>query len=137
MRLASATVLIALAMRGLLAQPRPPPVITSTPATAEPPAGGRELFARFAVLTLINPLTALYFTALAAGHSRRPAEDDTLLQGSFLAGVFIASLAWQLILVAAGAIAGARIPVAAHTWTYRVAYGLVVAYALRLALPLP
>ncbi|MFF3326776.1 hypothetical protein [Streptomyces sp. NPDC002889] len=93
-----------------------------------------RVFARFAALTLINPTTALYFAALTT------AQGATLrgVAGSvFVAGVFVASMAWQQLLVAVSGLAGARISDKTHAWTFRIGYGFVAVYAVKVALPLP
>lgn len=114
---------------------------TAGPADpARPAAGWRtttasRTFARFAGLTLVNPTTALYFAALTT------AQGAALSGGTagavFVAGVFVASLAWQQLLVAASAFAGARISGTVRKWTFRAGYGLVAVYAVKVALPLP
>ncbi|MFG3285177.1 LysE family transporter [Streptomyces sp. NPDC048111] len=98
-------------------------------------AGPARTFGRFAALTLINPTTALYFAALTT------ARGASLAGGAagavFVAGVFAASFLWQQFLVAASGFAGARISPAARAWTFRAGYGLVALYAVKVALPLP
>ncbi|MCJ1677473.1 hypothetical protein MTF65_09010 [Streptomyces sp. APSN-46.1] len=83
----------------------------------------------------MNPTTALYFAALTT------AQGATLRAGAagaaFLAGVALASLLWQQTLVVIGTFAGSRISPTARTWTFRLGYGLVAAYALKIAFPLP
>ncbi|MYT26849.1 LysE family transporter [Streptomyces sp. SID7760] len=147
-RLLSAIVLLSLAAHALYrgralpaAEPEPEPDPAAT-ATAKPPAveargagGARAAFARYVALTAVNPTTALYFAALTTAQAstltaRAPA-------AAFLAGVATASLLWQQTLVAIGAAAGRRISPAARAWTFRLGYGLVAAYALKLAFPLP
>lgn len=131
-RLVSAGVLLTIAGRGLWAarhQTQAPP----------PDAGGGggavRTFTRFAALTLINPTTALYFAALttAQGANLGGGAEGTV----FVAAVFVASLGWQQLLVAASSFAGARISATARAWTFRVGYGLVAVYAVKIALPLP
>ncbi|MFJ3176156.1 LysE family transporter [Streptomyces roseus] len=149
-RLLSAIVLLSLAARALyrgraLPAAEPEPAATATAAaaaTAPAPAieargagGARAAFARYVALTAVNPTTALYFAALTTAQAstltaRAPA-------AAFLAGVAAASLLWQQTLVAIGAAAGRRISPAARAWTFRLGYGLVAAYALKLAFPLP
>ncbi|MDX6765022.1 hypothetical protein SIN09_37990, partial [Streptomyces sp. F8] len=94
-----------------------------------------KAFARYVALTAINPTTALYFAALttAQGASLRTGPAGA----AFLVGVGAASLLWQQALVALGSLAGARISATARVWTFRLGYGLVAAYAVRIALPLP
>ncbi|MFE3789658.1 hypothetical protein [Streptomyces goshikiensis] len=98
-------------------------------------AGPGRIFARYVGLTAVNPTTALYFAALTT------AQGAALRAGAagaaFVTGVALASLLWQQALVALGALAGSRISPAARTWTFRLGYGLVAAYALKIAFPLP
>ncbi|MFF3858189.1 LysE family transporter [Streptomyces sp. NPDC002209] len=103
----------------------------------EPRAGGGAVtaFGRFVGLTAVNPTTALYFAALTTAQAATLTTPTTA--AVFLAGVAAASLLWQQTLVALGAFAGRKVSPAARTWTFRLGYGLVVAYALKIALPLP
>ncbi|GAA2911931.1 hypothetical protein GCM10010517_78500 [Streptosporangium fragile] len=101
-------------------------------ASGDTATAGRA-FTRFAALTMINPLTALYFVAVATGHSSQAGTAGV----AFLGGVCTASLLWQLLLVTAGALAYPRIPPEARAWTFNIGYGLVGLYALKLAWPLP
>ncbi|MGW5850579.1 hypothetical protein ACWFQ8_21960 [Streptomyces sp. NPDC055254] len=98
-------------------------------------AGPATAFARYVGLTALNPTTALYFAALTT------AQGATLRAGAagaaFLTGVGVASLLWQQALVVLGSLAGRRISDTTRLWTYRLGYGLVAAYALKIALPLP
>lgn len=130
-RLVSATVLAVIAVRGLLASRRTGPA----PESESAGAGPVRTFARFAALTLVNPTTALYFAALTT------AQGAALSGGTagvvFVGGVFVASLAWQQMLVAVSGLAGTRISDSARAWTFRIGYGLVAVYALKVALPLP
>ncbi|GAA0603845.1 lysine transporter LysE [Streptomyces crystallinus] len=130
-RLVAAGVLMAIAGRGLWGS-RGPAAPTAPDAVPASPAG---TFVRFAALTLVNPTTALYFTALTT------AQGSSLHGGGsgavFVAAVFAASFVWQQLLVAASAFARARISDAARMWTFRFGYGLVALYAVKVALPLP
>ncbi|MFE6835822.1 LysE family transporter [Streptomyces sp. NPDC057705] len=155
-RLASAAILLAIAARGLSASARPvpsaPPPPPAPPAleaggpgrspdsSAAPGTGTRtrpaaRAFARYVGLTALNPTTALYFAALTT------AQGATLGSGpagaAFLLGVGAASLLWQQTLVVLGSLAGTRISDTARVWTFRLGYGLVAAYALKIAFPLP
>lgn len=132
-RLIAATVLVLIAVRGLWASRRA--ADGAVTAGAGENGGPGRTFARFAALTLVNPTTALYFAALTTAQG-------TALSGGaagavFVAGVFAASLAWQQFLVAASGFTGARIGGTARAWTFRVGYGLVAVYAVKVALPLP
>ncbi|MET9598841.1 hypothetical protein [Streptomyces sp. NPDC006459] len=128
--------------------PTPHPAAPATSAAPGSPAvpgssavpavvAGRpgRVFARYVGLTALNPTTALYFAALttAQGAALRTGAAG----GAFLLGVGAASLIWQQSLVALGAFAGTRIPDRARVWTFRLGYGLVAAYAVKIALPLP
>ncbi|WP_369379190.1 hypothetical protein [Streptomyces sp. cg36] len=128
------------------APPGPTPGTTPAPASAAAPAtrsattpapaaAPARTFLRFAALTLVNPTTALYFTALTT------AQGGALHGGGagavFVAAVFAASFVWQQLLVAASGFAGARISGTARMWTFRTGYGLVALYAVKVALPLP
>lgn len=134
-RLVSATVLAVIAVRGLLASRHTGPAPESERAGAGAGSGSVRTFTRFAALTLINPTTALYFTALTT------AQGAALSGGTagavFVGGVFVASMAWQQLLVAVSGLAGTRISDTARAWTFRIGYGLVAVYAVKVALPLP
>ncbi|NUL06806.1 hypothetical protein HRW07_26950 [Streptomyces lunaelactis] len=134
-RLVSAAVLAAIAVRGLLASRHTEPT-TENEDTGGVGAGGPvRTFTRFAALTLINPTTALYFTALTTAQGA--ALGGGAAGALFVGGVFAASLAWQQLLVAVSAFTGARISDTARAWTFRTGYGLVAVYAVKVALPLP
>ncbi|KJY16276.1 hypothetical protein VR46_45295, partial [Streptomyces sp. NRRL S-444] len=97
-------------------------------------AGAVRAFGRFVGLTAVNPTTALYFAALTTAQASALTTPTTA--AAFLTGVAAASLLWQQALVALGAFAGRKISPAARAWTFRLGYGLVAAYALKIALPL-
>lgn len=136
-RLVSAAVLSVIAVSGLLASRRPRPAVTSAGEDTGTGTGTGPMrtFTRFAAITLINPTTALYFAALTT------AQGATLSTGAagavFVGAVFLASFGWQQLLVAASGFAGTRISDTARAWTFRIGYGLVAVYAVRVALPLP
>lgn len=58
-------------------------------------------YARFVALTVINPLTVVYFTAPVLGSG--VAVGGVAHIATFAVGAFIASLSWQTVLVAVGA----------------------------------
>jgi threonine/homoserine/homoserine lactone efflux protein len=86
-----------------------------------------HLTLRFLALTAINPLTAAVFAGLIAGDPERAAGP------AFVAGVFVASLAWQWTLAALGAALHPRLPAGAQRWTRVVGGGVVVALAVATA----
>ncbi|MBT2610045.1 LysE family transporter [Streptomyces sp. ISL-87] len=167
LRLTSAAVLLTLATHGLTratasrtapapapaapAHPAPPafearglgrsPGFGNGPASEHGPGPGprrpgpAKTFARYVGLTAVNPTTALYFAALTTAQATTLRTPPTA--AAFLAGVALASLLWQLTLVALGAFAADKISPAARIWTFRLGHGLVAAYALKIAFPLP
>ncbi len=97
LRLISAGLLVAIALRGLLALRRAPePDIVQDPPTM------RRAYLLVLGLTLINPLTVTYFVALVLG---LPAlAQDPGSRVLFAASAFAASLAWQSIIAGVGAV---------------------------------
>ncbi|MFE9483032.1 LysE family transporter [Streptomyces spororaveus] len=148
-RLASAVILLAIAAHGLAGarptgggDPDAADSAASGPAASGPGRVGvlvsarpGKAFVRYVGLTALNPTTAVYFAALttAQGAALRTGAAG----GAFLLGVGAASLLWQQALVALGSLAGTRIPDRARVWSFRLGYGLVAAYAVKIALPLP
>jgi threonine/homoserine/homoserine lactone efflux protein len=116
LRWLSAGVLVLIALRGLVRARRAPGIADA------PLPGPREYavtYARFLGLTVINPLTVVYFAAIVLGLG--VAADLAPGAGvAFVAGAFLASLSWQLLLAAVGALAGRRLPP-------RVAVGAAIA----------
>ncbi|MEU6211015.1 LysE family transporter [Streptomyces sp. NPDC047023] len=162
-RLASAVILLAIAAHGLAGSPARSAPAAVAPAAVDGPgpqdgggggSGGGDAgsiggagrtatglrrpsrtFARYAALTAVNPTTALYFAALTTAQGAALGSGPA--GAAFLLGVGVASLLWQQSLVALGSLAGARISPTARVWTFRLGYGLVATYAVKIALPLP
>ena len=87
---------------------------------------------RFFALTVLNPVTALYFAALTTALSSL--HDGGLDHAvAFVAGVFAGSLAWQLVLTGVGAAAGGRMPPRAKRLVSLVGYLVVLGFAVGLA----
>ncbi|MFG2696443.1 LysE family transporter [Kitasatospora sp. NPDC048407] len=126
-RAVSALLLGAIAVHGLLGLRRT--AEPTEPAEAPSVGSAARAFGRFALLTLVNPLTALYFTALITARGADARAGAT----AFVTGVFLASLVWQHLLAAAGAFAGAKLGPRVRRSTYAAGYGLVAVLALRLA----
>jgi arginine exporter protein ArgO len=99
-RVGSALVLVAIAAWGLAGVRR-----GVQPASTETVVSRGELattYARFVGLTVINPLTVVYFTSMVLGNSMgRPHGMGAALV--FAVGAFTASLSWQLLLAGLGA----------------------------------
>lgn len=134
LRLVGATVLLALAahgawralrVRGPRRSPNRSPVIVPAVSSAggvdQPPAddaspgpglperGGMatpaRAFAGILALTLLNPATIVYFTALVLGRGA-PAGSALAAALLFTIGVFVASASWQLLVAAGGTLIG-------------------------------
>jgi arginine exporter protein ArgO len=102
LRWAAAAVLVALAAHTVVAAVRShraaaaaPPWVTGTPLRA---------FLGLLGLTVLNPATVVYFVALVLG--RRSGGGDAAAAGAFVAGAFLASASWQLLLAAGGSLIG-------------------------------
>lgn len=127
LRLVAAGVLALVAAIGLRSLRRRP----DEAAAAAPP--GRGLYLRFLALTAINPLTVAYFAALIAGLpavASAPAEAKVV----FVVAAGAASLSWQLVLAAGGAILHRRLPASARVYTALAGNALVLALAAHMAL---
>ena len=102
LRVAGGLVLVVIASAGLW---RARAVPSSPPRTAE---GNRltRTYLQFVAITIVNPLTVIYFTALILGRS--PATGNDLLYANllFVIGAGVASLSWQTLLAAVGTFAG-------------------------------
>lgn len=86
-------------------------------------------FASVLGLTLVNPTTVVYFTALVAGGNLTTS--DPRDQVAFAVGALLASSAWQLALASVGAVAGARITgPGLRRWTALLGGLLVVGLAV-------
>jgi arginine exporter protein ArgO len=121
LRIASGVVLAAIAVWGLRRVGKKPESIRV------PMPDRRELaktYARFVGLTIINPTTIVYFAAVIVGLG--VADDLSATEGAlFVVGAFLASLSWQTLLAAVGALAGDRLSARAQT-TAIVAGNLVI-----------
>lgn len=96
------------------------------------PGSPARAYLRFVVLTAVNPLTVVYFTAVAAGLGERLGGWPD--RSAFVVGIGVASAAWQLALAGGGALLGARVPAAVRTAMVLAGYGIVAAFAIALAL---
>ena len=84
-------------------------------------------YVRFLGLTLINPLTVVYFASIVlANQTAVGAANET----AFVAGVGLASASWQLLLAAGGAAVGSVLVDRSRILTAIVGYGIVLALAL-------
>ena len=93
-----------------------------------------RLFVTVSALTLINPVTVVYFAALI-GSATIPADATVAERAVFVLAAFAASLSWQLLLTTAGSLVGRVLtgPTGARV-TALVGGLLVIALAVRAAL---
>lgn len=86
-------------------------------------------YAKFLGLTVLNPLTVVYFAAFVLGLG--VAEDLTAAEGAlFSTGVFLASLSWQTLLAGVGAFARHRLPARFRIGAVAVGNLLVISMAV-------
>ena len=97
LRLVSAGLLVAIAMRGLLALQRAPEA-----DIAQDPPTMRRAYLLILGLTAINPLTVTYFVALILGLPTLAQDPGSRVV--FAASAFVASLAWQSFIAGVGAV---------------------------------
>lgn len=100
LRWSSAAVLIALAVRGGIAAFR-----RSSPARDVEPLRPARAYLGLWAITMMNPLTVIYFAALVLGTQGRSAPSH-VEQVVFVGAAFIASASWQLLLALGGALLG-------------------------------
>jgi threonine/homoserine/homoserine lactone efflux protein len=65
-----------------------------------------RMYARFVGITLINPLTVVYFTAFILGRGTAGLAQTPLAMAAFVLGAGLASLSWQTLLAALGGVVG-------------------------------
>jgi threonine/homoserine/homoserine lactone efflux protein len=101
-------------------------------ATDEVPRSPLRTYAEFLGLTLTNPLTVTYFTALILA-----LQGDALAglggKALFVAGAFVASFSWQTFLAATGSLLHHRLSDRARFLTGIAGNVLIALLALRLA----
>ncbi|MEV1321849.1 LysE family transporter [Micromonospora arborensis] len=103
LRVTAAAVLLALAAHGAWRALRPRPVTGTRPRRGlDTPL---RAFVGILALTLLNPATVVYFTALVLG--RGDAADSTWpTTALFVVGAFVASASWQLLIACGGTLVG-------------------------------
>ncbi len=135
LRAAAVAVLVVIAGRGLLAARREwAPAAGSAASQAAPTPGAwawAPTYLRFLGLTLLNPMTVVYFAALVLALPVLEAGPAARLAFAFAA--FAASLSWQLLIAAAGAIAHRRMPPRFQAWLSVVGNAVIVGFALLIA----
>jgi arginine exporter protein ArgO len=105
-RWVSAAALVVIAMVGLYNARKPP---APSPVDARIRTEYVRTYLKFLGLTIINPMTVVYFAAVVLGLGL--ADGLAFSQGMlFVTGAFLASLSWQTLLAGIGAFAGSRLP---------------------------
>lgn len=105
LRWGSAVVLIALAAYGTLTALRRYRERRDDAAADRPAAGAVRAYLGMWGMTMMNPLTIVYFTALVLGR-QAAATPGRMDQAVFVVAVFVASASWQLVLAGGGALLG-------------------------------
>lgn len=126
LRFVGGTLLAVMAVTGLWRTRRHRP----TAREVRPEGGLLGIYATFLGLTLVNPATVVYFTAVVVGLGM--ATDMAPLEGAaFVVGAALASLSWQTLLAWSGSVAGVRVSDRARRRIgvagYLVVLGLAVA----------
>lgn len=106
----------------------------AAPSPSLPTTTFRRLFLTVGALTLVNPVTVIYFAALI-GSSTLAVDASVAERIVFVVAAFAASLSWQLLLTTAGSLVGRALtgPTGARI-TALVGGALVIALAIRAAL---
>ncbi len=132
LRWLSAAVLIVLAAHGALRAVRSHRAPATRPV--RPLAPGRAYVSLLGI-TLVNPATIVYFTALVVG-DRAGAEVAVLDQAVFVLAAFAASASWQAALAGGGALLGRVLTgPRGRLVTALVSSAVITALAVRLVLP--
>ena len=142
LRIVAVVLLVAIAIRGLLSLRRPSTLATDGEAAvmpadveaAERSDLARRTFATFLGLTLLNPITVTYFAALILG--LKGAGVGPVEKAAFVAGAFVASLSWQLLLAAVGAFLHRRLSPGLRAGVIVLGNAIVLLFALVIAIDL-
>jgi arginine exporter protein ArgO len=105
LRWGSALVLIALAVRAAARAIRQYRKTQTTTRASETPISPVRAYMTLLGLTMMNPITVIYFAALVLG-TQTTAAPDHLEQAVFVLAAFAASASWQLLLAGGGALLG-------------------------------
>lgn len=130
-RIASGIVLISVAAWGLRNASRP---VVETEMVMPSRSELAQTYVRFLALTVINPMTMVYFAAVVVGlgvASGLSASGAVL----FCVGAFLASLSWQTALAAVGASAGRRMTPRVQTIAMIVGNLVVLVLAAVILIP--
>ena len=104
-RWASAAVLVALALRGGVSALRAHRSGGAPPSDDDTPLSPLRAYAALLAITLMNPMTVVYFAALVLGSEAVAASAPTH-RAVFVLAAFVASASWQLLVAGGGALLG-------------------------------
>jgi threonine/homoserine/homoserine lactone efflux protein len=135
LRVLAVVVLAAIAVRGLLGlraaslasvedEVQVPPDVEA----AERGGSAPRTYGVFVAITLLNPVTVTYFAALILGLGSTG--DGPAEKVAFVAGAFLASLAWQTLLAAAGAFLHRRLSPRLRAGVILVGNGIILVFAI-------
>ncbi len=128
LRVISGLVLIGLAATGFWHGARP----SNRPDKTAEVCGPLRMYIQFLGLTVINPLTVVYFTAFILGRDTASARFSLVGDLLFVVGVGLASLSWQTLLAALGGIARSRLSPRFHLSAIVFGNLLVLVFGLRI-----
>ena len=97
-----------------------------------PHVSGGRTYLTFLALTLLNPVTVVYFASLIVGLDLTDA--SIAEKSAFVAAAFLASASWQLFLAASASVAGARLSTRVRAATSVLGSAVILTLALKMAL---
>jgi arginine exporter protein ArgO len=106
LRWASLVVLVGLAVTGALKAVRRYRAHRLGGIRQDVPVGARTAYVGMLGMTLLSPMTVIYFAALVLGGSGTAADPHTAERVVFVVAAFVASASWQLLLAGGGALLG-------------------------------
>ncbi|TDO35253.1 arginine exporter protein ArgO [Kribbella sp. VKM Ac-2527] len=102
----SVLVLLAMAARGATRAITQYRRLQSTNNAAQTPPNPTRAYLNLLGMTLLNPTTIIYFTAVVLGAQATATTPSYLQQSLFILAAYLASASWQLLLATGGAVLG-------------------------------
>jgi arginine exporter protein ArgO len=132
LRWGAVVVLLVLAVRGAAAAVRRHRARDAARREAKTPTGPARAYLGFLGITLLNPMTVIYFAALVlAGEGG--AVPDRAAKTLFVVAAFAASASWQLLLAGGGALLGRALTgPQGRLWTSLVSSAVIIGLAVKL-----
>jgi len=135
LRALAVVVLVAIAVRGLLGLRALSRSLAADGAPIRPDVEAAErggsaarTYGVFVAITLLNPVTVTYFAALILGLGATGT--GAAEKAAFVAGAFLASLAWQTLLAAAGAFLHRRLSARLRAGVVLLGNTIILAFAI-------